>query len=66
MEELNLAKVVKIVSPSEFWIQDAKGQSTLKLQLRIDQNKCFTHLLPALYNEEVAYEIEKGKSNKIR
>ena len=66
MEENNQGKIIKVVSPFEFIIEDVKDKKNVQIQVKPCQNKCFVHLLPRMFKEIVSYEFEKKKASLIR
>lgn len=66
MQDLNEARVLKIISPFEFLLEDVSEKSLLRLQVQPTQNRHFAHLLPVMFKENINYEVEKKKSHKLR
>ena len=66
MQDLREARIIKIVSPFQFLIEDQKDKTKIKIKVKSTPNKAFSHLLPELSEKNITYEAEKRKSIKIR
>lgn len=65
MEEATLCRILKVVSPFHFLVQDQQDSSTLKIELKPTNSKSFEHLLPEIARKPLQYSLEK-KSSKMR
>ena len=54
MDALTEAKIVKIVSPFQFVLQN-QDQSTIQIEVAPSSNRHYQHLLPRLAHETVKY-----------
>ena len=66
MQDLNEARVLKVISPFEFLLEDVSEKSFVRLQVQPTPNRHFAHLLPVMFKENVQYEVEKKKNLKLR
>lgn len=66
MEDVSTCKVLKIINPFQFVIQDLSDSSIHKIQVRSSNNKSYQHILGSIFEHKLQYSIEKRNSSKIR